>query len=75
MAAISFPWDAAICFFLAPRTCGLQPKVVVTDGSNLHPAVLAELWPDADRQLCVFILQIVSINSASSIAIGVSRGK
>jgi transposase-like protein len=33
---------------------GLHPKVVVTDGSNLYPAVLAELWPDADHQLCVF---------------------
>jgi hypothetical protein len=33
---------------------GLAPAVVVTDGSNLYPAVLAELWPDADHQLCVF---------------------
>jgi MULE transposase domain len=36
------------------RTWELEPKVVVTDGSNLYPAVLAELWPDADHQLCVF---------------------
>jgi hypothetical protein len=36
------------------QTWGLEPKVVVTDGSNLYPAVLAELWPDADHQLCVF---------------------
>jgi len=36
------------------RNWGLQPQVVVTDGSNLYPAVLAELWPDADHQLCVF---------------------
>jgi transposase-like protein len=36
------------------RTWGLNPRVVVTDGSNLYPAVLAELWPDADHQLCVF---------------------
>jgi transposase-like protein len=36
------------------RTWGLEPQVVVTDGSNLYPAVLAELWPDADHQLCVF---------------------
>jgi transposase-like protein len=36
------------------RTWGLDPDVVVTDGSNLYPAVLAELWPDADHQLCVF---------------------
>jgi transposase-like protein len=33
---------------------GLSPEVVVTDGSNLYPAVLAELWPDADHQLCAF---------------------
>ncbi len=36
------------------KTRGLTPRVVVTDGSNLYPAVLAELWPDADHQLCVF---------------------
>src|SRR3954470_10468646 len=36
------------------RTWGLEPEVVVTDGSNLYPAVLAEWWPDADHQLCVF---------------------
>ena len=36
------------------KNWGLSPKVVVTDGSNLYPAVLAELWPDADHQLCVF---------------------
>ena len=33
---------------------GLNPRVVVTDGSNLYPAVLAEFWPEADHQLCVF---------------------
>jgi hypothetical protein len=36
------------------RTWGLEPQVVVTDGSNLYPGILAELWPDADHQLCVF---------------------
>jgi transposase-like protein len=36
------------------RTRGLNPRVVITDGSNLYPAVLAELWPEADHQLCVF---------------------
>src|SRR3954464_530127 len=36
------------------KNWGLAPKVVVTDGSNLYPAVLGELWPDADHQLCVF---------------------
>lgn len=33
---------------------GLLPRVVVTDGSDLYPAVLAELWPAARHQLCVF---------------------
>lgn len=35
-------------------TWGLVPRVVVTDGSSLYPAVLAELWPAARHQLCVF---------------------
>jgi transposase-like protein len=36
------------------REHGFLPQVVVTDGSNLYPAVLAELWPKARHQLCVF---------------------
>lgn len=36
------------------KTWGLAPAVVVTDGSDLYPSVLAELWPDAAHQLCVF---------------------
>jgi hypothetical protein len=35
---------------------GLHPGVVVTDGSTLYPAVLAEVWPEARHQLCVFHL-------------------
>jgi transcription elongation factor Elf1 len=33
---------------------GFLPLVVVTDGSNLYPNVLAEVWPHAQHQLCVF---------------------
>ena len=36
------------------KNWGLVPEVVVTDGSNLYPAMLEELWPDAEHQLCVF---------------------
>jgi Transposase len=36
------------------KTWGLVPETVITDGSNLYPAVLGELWPEADHQLCVF---------------------
>jgi transposase-like protein len=36
------------------KNWGLNPRVVVTDGSNLYPSVLAKLWSDAEHQLCVF---------------------
>jgi hypothetical protein len=33
---------------------GFLPLVVITDGSNLYPTLLADLWPQARHQLCVF---------------------
>jgi hypothetical protein len=36
------------------RQWGLAPQVVVSDGSNLYPAVLTEIWPRARHQRCVF---------------------
>ena len=36
------------------RDHGFHPRVVVTDGSNLYPALLDTLWPQAEHQLCVF---------------------
>ena len=36
------------------KNWGLEPTTVLTDGSNLYPALLAELWSQADHQLCVF---------------------
>src|SRR3954469_10539050 len=36
------------------KAWGLSPEVIITDGSNLYPATLAEVWPDARHQLCVF---------------------
>jgi hypothetical protein len=48
-------------FLLTLNYWGFRPKVVVTDGSNLYPAVLAEVWPTARHQLCVFhVLQDVT---------------
>lgn len=35
---------------------GLRPQVVVSDGSSLYPALLAEIWPEARHQLCLFHL-------------------
>jgi Transposase len=49
------------CFLRTLAYWGFEPKVVVTDGSNLYPAVLAEVWPAARHQLCVFhVLQDVT---------------
>src|SRR4051794_12331748 len=48
-------------FLLTLAYWGFRPDVVVTDGSNLYPAVLAEVWPEAKHQLCVFhVLQDVT---------------
>jgi hypothetical protein len=48
--------DHLLRFLQNLKRWGLLPKVVVTDGSSLYPAVLAELWPTARHQLCVFHL-------------------
>lgn len=43
------------------KTWGLQPRVVVTDGSTLYPRLLKELWPQAEHQLCIFhVLQDIN---------------
>jgi hypothetical protein len=48
-------------FLLTLQYWGFEPKMVVTDGSNLYPAVLKEVWPDAKHQLCVFhVLQDIN---------------
>jgi hypothetical protein len=36
------------------KRSGLMPEVVITDGSDLYPKLLAALWPEARHQLCVF---------------------
>ena len=33
---------------------GFSPKTVITDRSPLYPATIAEIWPEAKHQLCVF---------------------
>ena len=49
------------CFLRKLQYWGFNPKVVVTDGSNLYPAVLKDVWPTARHQLCVFhVLQDVN---------------
>jgi hypothetical protein len=48
--------DHLLRFLQNLKRGGLEPKVVVTDGSSLYPAVLAQLWPTARHQRCVFPL-------------------
>jgi Transposase len=48
-------------FLLMLKYWGFLPLVVISDGSNLYPSVLAEVWPGAAHQLCVFhVLQDVT---------------
>ncbi len=49
------------------KSWGFLPQVVSTDGSPLYPTLLAELWPQARHQLCVFhVLQ--DLNAAGQSA-------
>jgi transposase-like protein len=36
------------------RAAGVEPEEVITDDSRLYPAALAEVWPTARHQLCLF---------------------
>ncbi len=36
------------------KDAGFMPQIVSTDGSKLYPDVLAEIWPEAKHQRCVF---------------------
>jgi hypothetical protein len=41
-------------FLLGLKYWGFLPSMVISDGSNLYPSTLAEVWPSAKHQLCVF---------------------
>jgi transposase len=41
-------------FLTRLRQAGVAPEEVITDRSNLYPAVLATVWPRAAHQLCLF---------------------
>jgi hypothetical protein len=46
---------SAVKAFLARlKAAGIEPEQVITDDSPLYPAVLAEVWPAAAHQLCLF---------------------
>jgi hypothetical protein len=41
-------------FFEKLKAAGFYPKLVTTDGSELYPEVITEVWPEAKHQRCVF---------------------
>jgi hypothetical protein len=48
-------------FLLMLKYWGFLPRLVISDGSNLYPATLTEVWPNASHQLCIFhVLQDVT---------------
>jgi hypothetical protein len=48
-------------FLLMLKYWGFLPSLVISDGSNLYPTTLAEVWPNARHQLCIFhVLQDVT---------------
>jgi hypothetical protein len=48
-------------FQLGLKYWGFLPSVVISDGSNLYLATLAEVWPHAAHQLCIFhVLQDIT---------------
>lgn len=46
--------DAIKTFLERLRAAGIQPDEVITDDSRLYPSALAEIWPMAVHQLCLF---------------------
>ena len=41
-------------FFRNLKNHGFSPSTVITDRSPLYPKTIAEVWPEAKHQLCVF---------------------
>ena len=47
--------QAVITTFLAHlKEVGIEPNEVITDGAAIYPPVLAQVWPWAAHQLCLF---------------------
>ncbi|MCP3984402.1 MAG: hypothetical protein GY723_08430, partial [bacterium] len=46
--------NAIRCVLWELKNAGIVPELVVTDGSNLYPTVIAEVFPGAKHQRCVF---------------------
>jgi transposase-like protein len=41
-------------FLCRLRAAGINPAQIITDGAAIYPSLLAEVWPTAAQQLCLF---------------------
>ena len=55
------------------RAAGVEPEEVITDDSRLYPAALAEVWPTARHQLCLFHATRRVVRSVSEVVKHVRR--
>lgn len=46
--------EVMIAFFRRLKALGFEPVIVATDGAALYPGAIAEVWPAARHQSCVF---------------------
>ena len=51
-----------------------MPRVVDADDAKVYPRVLANLWPEAEHQLCVFHITKKNINKLILDAVRRLRG-
>ena len=49
------------------RDPGIEPDQAVTDGSSLYPESLAEVWPKAVHQMCLFHQTRIVVKTASKV--------
>ncbi len=45
---------AVAAFLQRLKAAGIAPAQVITDGAAVYPSVLAQVWPTAAQQLCLF---------------------
>jgi hypothetical protein len=45
---------AIVAFLRRLKAMGFEPQIVATDGAAVYPAAIAEVWPNARHQTCVF---------------------
>ena len=66
--------DDVAAFLRRLKNAGICPEEVITDGSTLYPAILAEIWPTAAHQLCLFH-ETRHVTDAVAVVVSLARGR